>query len=144
MVSNQAEVLLVSPAGWIQGQAVKTAYYDEPTRSIIDLLPPGELFPGWTISRVSVLPAHRGQKIARRLMAEVVADAEKEGALLFLDVRPSRDGLKDMSFDQLVEWYSRCGFMPSRLGFPSMIRVPTQMGTREPTLGEIVERLIHG
>ena len=103
---------------------MKTAYYDEPTRSIIDLVPPGELYTAWTISRVSVLPPYRGKGIARRLMNEVTADADREGEILYLDVHPMETGQGELDFQQLLAFYTRCGFQPSRLGLPTMIRYP--------------------
>lgn len=105
---------------------MKTAYYDYPTRSIIDLIPPGEIYPGWLISRVSVLIPHRGQGIARRLMDEVLVDADSEQATLYLEVQPSRDHDSSLSSQQLVDFYSRCGFQASvKYGFPCMVRIPT-------------------
>lgn len=102
---------------------MKTAYYDHDTRSIVDLLPPGELYPGWTISRVSVLARYRGQGVARRLMNQVIADADAEGVKLYLEVVPTRTGQGELNSDQLIAFYRSCGFLPSaKYGFPVMAR----------------------
>lgn len=104
---------------------MRSCYFDAATRSIIDLTPPGELYPGWTINRVSVLPPHRGQGLARKLMAEVLFDADTERVRLYLEVQPdvSKTGL---TFDQLMSWYQRLGFENSRLGYPIMFRTPKE------------------
>lgn len=122
---------------------MRDAYFDYDTRSIINLIPPGEFHPGWTISRVSVLPPNRGRGLARALMARVLADADAEGAVLFLDVQPDASGT-GLTFDQLYAWYARCGFEPSRLGYPSMVRVPSIMGQSPDVVKQVAERLING
>lgn len=95
-------------------------YADPATRSIVSLSTP--VFPGWTINRVSVLPPHRGQGIARSLMAQVIEDADDEGVNLWLEVRPDASGT-GLTFRQLFEWYSRLGFQPiDRV--PVMVRLP--------------------
>ena len=105
---------------------MKSNYYDRETRSIISLSPPVELYLGvlepWEINRVSVLPPHRGKGIARRLMAEVLADADTEGITLGLSVAPD---LSDtgLDFQTLYDWYTRCGFIPFPTP-PRMIRYP--------------------
>lgn len=92
-------------------------YYDIATRSMINLDPeqrPG----GWTISRVSVLPPHRGKGLTARLLTEVTDAADAEGVTLYLEPIPdaSRTGLDR---DQLIAFYERHGFRPYRkeLGF---------------------------
>jgi len=102
---------------------MRSAYYDERTRSIVSLDPeqrPG----GWTISRVSVLPPHRRQGIATRLMQEVLAAADAEGAVLYLEPIPTA-GEDGPNRDQLIRWYEGFGFRPYRpeLGF-AWIRRP--------------------
>lgn len=104
---------------------MRSSYYDEATRSIISLTSPMELYPGWTINRVSVLPPHRGKGLARKLMAEVLFDADMEGVLLYLEVQP--DGSPTgLDFDQLMSWYRRLGFDDSPFGYPTMFRPPRE------------------
>ena len=50
--------------------------------------------------------AHRGRGIARKLLAEILADADANGVTLWLEISPS-DGL---DYDQLKAWYKRHGF----------------------------------
>jgi hypothetical protein len=57
-------------------------------------------------------------------MNEVLTDADLEGVNLYLDVQPAIDGDTALRTDQLVDFYMRCGFRPSKLGFPTMFRPP--------------------
>ncbi len=61
---------------------------------------------GYIITRVNVPQSHRGKGIARELMAEVIAEADRTGTTLFLEIQPS-DGL---NYEQLRSWYRRLGF----------------------------------
>jgi GNAT superfamily N-acetyltransferase len=97
-------------------------YYDAGTRSMIDLDPsqrPG----GWTISRVSVLPPHRGKGLASKLLTEVTTAADSENVILYLEPIPdaSRTGL---TRDQLIAFYERHGY-DKEYGF-TWIRLPQQ------------------
>lgn len=102
---------------------MKTFYMDRDTRSCIDVAQPGELYPGHTICRVSVLPQHRGQGLARQLMNEVLTDADFEWVPLYLDVQPDASGT-GLDFHLLYQFYLRCGFVQSPYGYPSMVRHP--------------------
>lgn len=102
---------------------MRNTYYDADTRSIITLDPeqrPG----GWTISRVSVLPRHRGKGIASRLLTEVTDAADTENEVLYLEPLPDASGT-GLDRDQLIAFYERHGFRPYRkeLGF-AWIRLP--------------------
>jgi ribosomal protein S18 acetylase RimI-like enzyme len=102
-----------------EGQIVKTCYVDVVTRSIADLVQPGEMAPFWVITRINVPREHRGQGLGSKMLKEICADADKEGCSLGLDVSPS-DGL---DYDQLVAWYKRYGFKSSQHGY-YMVRRP--------------------
>lgn len=84
---------------------MKTAYFDYETRAIIDVAP-NVLGGGYVIARVNTPFQHRRQGIARRLMAELLADADAEGVELWLDINP----YGEMTYQQLAAWYGRCGF----------------------------------
>jgi GNAT superfamily N-acetyltransferase len=99
---------------------VQTCYVDFDTRSIADLVSPGELTSGWTITRINV-PSYgdvRGKGHGTALLKRILADADAEGVELWLEPSPS-DGL---DYDQLVAWYKRHGFEMTELGY--MIRKP--------------------
>lgn len=99
---------------------MKTCYVDYQTRTIADLARAGELYPGWTITRINVPRAARGRGLASKILDEIIADADAEGVELWLEVSPS-DGL---NYIQLVDWYKRHGF-ESRDGYGSMRRRPS-------------------
>ena len=85
---------------------MKTCYFDMSTRVIADLILPGELTPGWTISRINVPAIHRGKGLGTKILNEITADADAEGASLWLQVMPSGP----LDYDALVAWYRRHGF----------------------------------
>lgn len=85
---------------------MRTVYVDYETRSIADLVRPGELTTGWTITRINVPENHRGKGNGTRLLEHILEDADKEAVTLWLEVSPS-DGLDR---EQLVAWYRRHGF----------------------------------
>src|SRR5215207_9074918 len=74
--------------------------------AIADLHQPGELFPGWTISRINVPPEFRGQGYGTKLLQMILDDADKEGLNLYL-VASSSGAFTDR---ELEEWYTRHGF----------------------------------
>jgi GNAT superfamily N-acetyltransferase len=85
---------------------VRTCYIDRDTRAIVDLTP-NESGTAFTINRVNV-PRHLRRKgHARRLLAKVLEDADREGIVLALWILPSGD----MTFDQLHSWYEKLGFV---------------------------------
>ena len=95
---------------------MKSCYVDYATHSIADVC---TVFQGGlTITRINVPKAHRGQGHARKLLAEILTDADREGVVLLLEISPS-DGL---SWSQLEAWYTRHGFR----------RVPLGIYRREP------------
>jgi ribosomal protein S18 acetylase RimI-like enzyme len=96
-----------------RGILLRTCYVISEVRAIADLLPPGEVTPGWTISRINVPREHRGKGYGSQLLTQILADADKENAELWLEVSPS-DGL---SYSQLVTWYERYGFSESNYGY---------------------------
>ena len=73
----------------------------------------------WVITGVQVQRSFRGQGWASKLLDQVLADADTEGATLLLDVRPDGTGLDE---EALRAFYSRRGFRP------------------DPTLGECAYR----
>lgn len=85
---------------------MKTCYYDRATLAIADLVTPGAIHEGWVITRINVPRRYRGEGHGTALLKEILADADAEGADLWLDVSPS-DGL---DWGQLVAWYERHGF----------------------------------
>lgn len=52
-------------------------------------------------------PQFRGQGIATKLLKEVIADADREGVTLVLEVQ-AEGGLSN---EELASWYSRYGFV---------------------------------
>lgn len=84
---------------------MRSMYYDQATRSIVDLSP---VEGGWEINRIKVTPEAYGQGIGRRLMGEVLADADTEQTVLYLYVNP----YGNLDWDALTSWYHRLGFEP--------------------------------
>ena len=73
-------------------------------------------------------------------MNQVTSDADRTRNNLFLEIQPSRDHFGALSFDQLFQFYWRCGFRPYNQ-FPTMMRppyVPPAWTIDEAT------RIIHG
>lgn len=97
---------------------MQTCYVDRATNSIADLVCPGELTTGWTITRINVPFKHRGNGVARKLLKQITDDADSDICSLWLEVSPS-DGL---DYDQLVAWYVRHGFRFRHGGY--MVRIP--------------------
>jgi len=85
---------------------MKTCYVDRETRSIADLVAPGELTFAWTITRINVPHRHRGQGLGSTLLKQILEDADRDGVVLALEPAPS-DGL---DYDALRAWYERHGF----------------------------------
>lgn len=100
-------------------------YFDAETRSIITLTPPNPeyLMTDWVINRVSVLAPHRGKGLARKLMAEVLFDADTEGVVIQLVAAP--DGSDTgLTLQQLENWYQRLGFEVVDPEYTLMMRLP--------------------
>lgn len=96
---------------------MKSCYIDVEHRAIADLFevtpydvhdtmhtPPGKCM---LLTRINVPRMHRGNGVARRLMQQVLRDADAERVTIYLHISPS-DGL---DFEQLEAWYERCGFV---------------------------------
>jgi ribosomal protein S18 acetylase RimI-like enzyme len=92
---------------------LRTCYVIPEARAVLDLIPPGELTPGYTISRINVPRQHRGHGYGTRLLSMAIADADSEHADLWLEVKPS-DGL---TREQLIAWYARHGFKEGSYGY---------------------------
>lgn len=86
---------------------MKTCYVDMETRSIADLIAPGELAPGWCISRINVPEPHRGKGNGTKILKRILADADAEGRTLWLEVHSSGP----LDNNQLIDWYTRHGFI---------------------------------
>jgi hypothetical protein len=79
-------------------------YYHKPTRSIADLsqLEDGSVL----ITRINVPIRHRGTGIGRRILGQILRDADNHNVTLVLE--PVASG--GLSQDALVAWYKRHGF----------------------------------
>jgi ribosomal protein S18 acetylase RimI-like enzyme len=89
---------------------MRTCYVNHDARAIADLVPPGELTQYWTITRINVPEAHRGQGIGSALLEAILADADAGHTTLALEVAPSGG----LDHDQLSAWYRRHGFRGAR------------------------------
>jgi hypothetical protein len=97
---------------------MRTVYVNPATRAIADLVRPGELTPGWTITRINVPKKHRGKGEGRSLLRRICTDADVEGVTLYLEVLPSGG----LDFNELTAWYGRYGFKTVLSGY--MRRLP--------------------
>jgi len=88
--------------------------------AIADLVRPGELTPNWTITRINVPQAFRGQGYASALLREILNDADNGHETLQLEVFPSGG----LNYEQLEAWYKRYGFKEASTGY--MVRKPQQ------------------
>lgn len=90
---------------------MRECYFDYDTRTVVDLSPSyvheDYEVETWIVARISTPAAHRGKGIARRLVAEMLADADREGVRLALGINP----YGDMDYKQLLAWYQRLGFV---------------------------------
>lgn len=97
---------------------MKTCYVDRATRSIADLVAPGELYPFWVITRINVPAKQRGNGHGSALLKQILADADAEQVTLALEVAPSGP----LGYHALVRWYARHGFRGDKHGY--MVRKP--------------------
>lgn len=74
--------------------------------------------PVWVVNRVIVPRGRRGSGVGTRLMREVLADADREGVTLALEVQPYESARRD----DLVRWYEGLGFAWARRGVGMMVR----------------------
>lgn len=91
---------------------MRVCYIDKETRAIADLDPPENHLcgKGWLITRINVPFKQRGKGLARQLLKQILADADREGVRLFLYIVPSGG----LVFEELEAWYMRHGFKPNR------------------------------
>lgn len=84
---------------------MKNCFVDLDTRGILDLSP--EMVPdSWTITRISVPAEHRRRGVGNKLLGEALAEADREGIKLTLEINP----YGAMTYDELESWYMRNGF----------------------------------
>lgn len=100
---------------------MRTCYVFPETRTIADLLPPREVAPGWTISRINVPAASRGEGHGSRMLKWIIREADAEQVTLWLEVFPSGP----LDYQQLTNWYKRYGFKPHKTGY--MFRRPRKI-----------------
>jgi len=62
----------------------------------------------WYLSSLSVHNLYLGKGYGKSLMKDVLADADRERAVIYLEVRAD-DG-NGLSQEELVKWYLRLGF----------------------------------
>lgn len=74
--------------------------------AIADLASPGDVFPGWTITRINVPWEYRGQGYGTKILNMILEEADQEGVDLYL-VASSSGSMDD---DELEAWYRRHGF----------------------------------
>lgn len=98
---------------------MKTCYIDKEHRGIADLVPPGELFPTWVITRINIPAEHRGNGYGSALLKRILVDADVEQVTLALEVFPSGP----LDYDDLMYWYARHGFRSTKHGY--MVRKPS-------------------
>lgn len=103
---------------------METCYVDKDHRGIADLVRPGELTPNWTITRINIPYVHRGNGYGSALLKRILADADKEQAVLQLEVFPTGA----LNYAELVAWYERNGFVMQATGY--MRRPPHRHDTR--------------
>lgn len=89
---------------------MRETYWDQESRSIINLTQmrwDGEQEPGvYEVNRINTPPASRRQGFATRLVNQMLADADRENATLWLWINPSGP----MGYSELADWYNRLGF----------------------------------
>jgi ribosomal protein S18 acetylase RimI-like enzyme len=88
---------------------MRSVYFDRETRGIVDLVDTSSWCGSKTflITRINVPPQYRRRGVATSLLQQVLADADKEGVTLWLEVLSSGD----MTDEQLGKWYEKFGFV---------------------------------
>lgn len=61
------------------------------------------------ITRINVPVGFRGNGIGSELLSTLLNDADSEDVILLLSIQP----YGDMTYDQLLDWYTRHGFEPT-------------------------------
>ena len=100
---------------------MRTCYVFKDTRTIADLVQPGELTENWTITRINVPREFRSKGVGTKMLEEILTDADIAQITLQLEPRPS-DGL---NYTQLKNWYRGHGFKMTQQGY--MKRRPSQI-----------------
>ena len=94
---------------------MRSCYADMDTRAIVDFISLPDIDGGssdqYLLTRINVPKAYRGKGAARKLMALVLEEADREKATIFLEICPS-DGL---GFNALLRWYRKLGFFKSHI-----------------------------
>lgn len=83
---------------------MKSCYVDKDTRSIADIC--DYYGRGLIITRINVPKEHRNKKHGSALLKRILADADAEGVVLWLEILESGG----LTRTQLAEWYARYGF----------------------------------
>lgn len=99
---------------------MRICYADPVTRAIADLVPPDELTPWWTVTRINVPARYRGRGHGSALLDLLCAEADREQITLALEPQ-SAGGLDG---DALIDWYRRRGFRRTRLCVGYLLRRP--------------------
>lgn len=81
---------------------------------------------GWLITGIDVYWRNRHRGVGSALLTQITDDADDENVVLFLAVSPdgSRESLDE---EQLINWYSRYGFILSKTNNLSMKRQPRKL-----------------
>lgn len=94
---------------------MRSCYIDFETRTIADLMPleipniPPTLpltTHGWMLTRINVPAMSRGQGFGSRMLKAVLADADRLGEIIYLDILPTGP----LGYEDLKAWYQRHGF----------------------------------
>jgi len=94
-------------------------YIDGEHLGIADLVRMDKGFAGfnfdnaWLLTRINIPKKHRGKGFASNLLKRILADADKEAAVIILQISPS-DGLQ---YEELTRWYYRYNFRQHMSGF---------------------------
>jgi GNAT superfamily N-acetyltransferase len=82
----------------------------------------------WWLNRIQVNRDRRGEGLGTKLLEEILADADHDGATLLVGVEPDTRGM----FRKLANWYTRHGFKPTKgrltQYFNVMVRRPGNAG----------------
>ena len=108
---------------------MKTCYYNKEYNAIADLTDEGQIFgldkPLMVLNRINVPERHRGKGIARKLLKQILDDADREEITLKLEILASGG----LTFEQLESWYKRHGFIWSSDEKGVMVRLPLVKST---------------
>lgn len=106
---------------------MNTCFAHKQTRTIADLMEHPSEPRSMVINRINVPAMHRGKGFGRRILHEILKEADFEGVTLYLEVVPS-GGLR---WNELKAWYERAGFRDCNSPLGRMMkREPVKMTTR--------------